>query len=102
MHKIASFFHFGGQGGGVKILELILKILFQDLCSTGNKNQMGFFKQGFALFKSESNDLFTPYLTKPPQYSYLTRQVCNLFQEPVEQPLLDFRIAEENQTGSIL
>ena len=25
----------------------------------------------------------------------VTRQVCNLFQEPVEQPLLGFRIAEE-------
>ena len=24
-----------------------------------------------------------------------TRQVCNLFQEPVEQPLSSFRIAEE-------
>ena len=35
----------------------------------------------------------------------ITRQVCNLFQEPVEQPPLGFSIAEEksdslkNQTG---
>ena len=28
-------------------------------------------------------------------FQIVTRQVCNLFQEPVEQPLLGFRIAEE-------
>ena len=40
--ELSPFFHCGGGGGGVgwggfKIVELILKTLLQDLCSTGKK-----------------------------------------------------------------
>ena len=39
----------------------------------------------------------------PASITTQTRQVCNLFQEPVKKTLLAFRIAEEKkQTGSKL
>ena len=37
----------------------------------------------------------------PASITTQTRPVCNLFQEPVKQPLLAFRIAEEEKTGRL-